>query len=70
MKSTNDFLLENKRPGLLFCKEETIGFYSKCDWEVIPKAKIKVSFDSPKIAAMSFNLGNQYSKINYCGVSF
>lgn len=43
MKSVNQYLIENKYKGILFCRENLLGFYSKYGWALLDNKKISIS---------------------------
>lgn len=70
MKHTNQYIIEKKRIGLLFCKKELIDFYEKYGWSWVNKNKLRLSFNNSNIEIMIFNQSGIITKLQYKGKSF
>ena len=70
MKQTNHFLLDKNKIGLLFCKQCSVNFYKKCDWQLIEKNKVKLSFNSSRIETMVFNYSNPFILLSFSDQPF
>lgn len=68
--NTNQFLLEQNKVGLLFCKDNLIPFYSKCGWALVPVESVSLNFDNSKIKTMVFNFQEKLEKLCYEGKPF
>jgi predicted GNAT family N-acyltransferase len=55
MKNTNQYIIEKKRVGLLFCKKKLVDFYEKFDWIWVDKKKMALTFDNSNIETMIFS---------------
>jgi hypothetical protein len=67
---TNNYLIENDKIGLLFCKELLVDFYKHSNWRVIEKEKLTISFSLNSIVTMIFNCDNEFQKLIYIGIPF
>jgi predicted GNAT family N-acyltransferase len=70
MNRTNQYLLNDNKIGLLFCKQELFNFYVKYDWKTIEKPSFKFSFNNDSIEAMILNYDSPIQQIIYNGQSF
>ena len=70
MKQVNQFIIERKRIGLLFCKIELVEFYKKNCWSIILKDKIILPFDKTNIETMIFNQNETINGLKYNGKTF
>ena len=70
MQELNNFIVEKGKMGLLFCKENLINFYTKCNWETINLDSIKTVNTNPKVVTMVFNKQSIISKLEYSGKLF
>lgn len=70
MKFANNIIIEEKRVGLLFCKDSLVDFYSKTDWKLIEKEHLSLLFDNNMINAMFFNFEKEYNMVTYKDKSF
>jgi hypothetical protein len=65
MKQTNQFIIQEGKIGLLFCKPFLVDFYLKCGWTTIKKRKLKLSFDIIDIETLIFNFKFPFTKLTY-----
>ena len=49
------FFDENNYKGLLFCKQNLIGFYCKYNWELIPQERVKLPNNYSSVFTMVYN---------------
>jgi len=70
MTQTNIYLFQNKKPGLLFCRNHSVGFYKLTNWLLIDKKKLSLPFDNETIETMVYNLDNLFNSLEYTGRSF
>jgi hypothetical protein len=70
MEQLNQFLLQNKVPGLLFCKKALVGFYQSVGWILPDPSKVSLSFPKLEIETMTFNLLDHYNRLEYNGKIF
>lgn len=65
----NNYLTDNNKQGILFCKDELISFYKKYNWLSIDKHFTTGAF-SQNINVMLFNLDYNIKSFNYTGRNF
>lgn len=65
MLEANRFLLGNDLKGLLFCKKETVTFYSKFQWDLINKLNLNLFADNTNFETMIFNCTLKFKKLEY-----
>ncbi len=70
MEQLNQFLLQNRIPGLLLCKKALVGFYQSVGWILIDSSKVSLSFSKLGIETMTFNLLDHYNRLEYNGKTF
>jgi hypothetical protein len=70
LKKTNDFIINKKRIGMLFCKLELLNFYNKYDWIKVERGKICLQFNNENIITMILNYSLSFNFISYYGNSF
>lgn len=70
MKAINNYLIENKMVGVLFCKSKLIEFYRKFDWSLVSKEKLSLAFNNDNIETMINNFENNFNLLEYSGKSF
>lgn len=70
MKLTNEYIIEKKRVGLLFCKSELVDFYKKFSWIQLGNSKLVLTFDNNNIETMIYNFNHSINKLQYNGKSF
>lgn len=52
----NRCLANNNQRGLLFCKENLVGFYSKYNWKVIPPERVIFKEPHEGVFTMAYNV--------------
>lgn len=67
---TNSYLENRNKIGLLFCKNSLVDFYSICNWYLIEKNKLALSFDNESIEAMIYNYDKKFNTLEYTGKPF
>ena len=67
---TNQYIKENQKTAILFCKPELVCFYEKYDWLTIEKDKLKLAFDNRNIVTMGFNIDCNLQLFKYSGNTF
>jgi len=55
VENVNKYLKENGFKGLLFCKFNLIGFYSKYNWELIPQERVTLPSGYTDVFTMAYN---------------
>lgn len=65
MRQTNQFIIQEGKIGLLFCKPNLVDFYLKCGWTIIKKRQLKLYFDITEIKTMIYNYNNSIEKLTY-----
>ena len=55
VENMNKYLKENGYKGLLFCKFNLIGFYSKYNWVLIPQERVKLPLEHTDVFTMVYN---------------
>ena len=55
MSYINKYLIKENYKGLLFCKQDLIGFYEKYNWQLVPLDKIVFDKVGEGVYAMVFN---------------
>lgn len=60
----NKYLTDNNQRGLLFCKENLVGFYSKYNWKVIPPERVCFKEPHEGVFTMSYNV-DDIQKLDY-----
>jgi hypothetical protein len=70
MMLVDSFIEQSNKVGLLFCKEELVGFYTKCHWQIIDRKKQIVPFSNDKIKAMLYNYYYLLHELQYNGRLF
>lgn len=70
MNKTNQFIIDKKRVGLLFCKKELVDFYEKVGWIWVDKNKLTLTIGNSNIETMIFNQLNSFIKLQFNGKSF
>jgi predicted GNAT family N-acyltransferase len=69
MLGINKYLIAEDARGVLFCKDQLVGFYQKCNWKVIGLENIIVDYSLSNINTMIFNIRTG-KKIRIFGNSF
>ena len=62
--NVNKYLKENNQKGLLFCKSNLIGFYSKYNWILLPTESVHFSTEHEGVFTMVFNCG-EIERLDY-----
>lgn len=70
MVQCNSFIEKSNKIGLLFCKEKLVAFYTRCTWQKIDNAKLKVEFTNKDIFSMYFNFTDPVQLMEYKGRQF
>ena len=70
MQEINRYFVENKKIGLLFCKEGLLSFYKKQGWDLIPNEKIAIEGISKQIYTMILNFNSDIEYLTYKGKTF
>lgn len=70
MKKTNQYIIEKKRIGLLFCKKELVNFYVKFNWKLVDKKKLYLTFENCDIQTMILKKNHLVSSLKYNGKAF
>lgn len=70
MLQVNNYLTNEKKTGLLFCKELLVPFYTLCDWQLIEKSSLHLNFDNTNIETMVFNQQQEIVSLRYTDKSF
>ena len=70
MKQTNQFIIQEDKIGLLFCKHSLVDFYIKCGWIIIKDQKLKLSFNNKNIEALVFNDILRFHQLTFHGQAF
>lgn len=70
MKQANQYLQNENRIGLLFCKKGLINFYQKVGWKKIEKNNYQVVFDNTNIETMIYNCSLKFENLGYRGRPF
>lgn len=63
------YLVQNDFKGILFCKDKLVKFYSKFEWELIPKDKI-ISENLKNVNTMFYNVDAYVESVDYRGRNF
>lgn len=53
--SANKFFDKNNYKGLLFCKQNLIGFYSKYNWKLVPPERVHFNTPHEGVFTMTYN---------------
>ena len=53
--NVNKFFDENNYKGLLFCKQNLIGFYSKYNWKLVPPERVHFNKPHEGVFTMTYN---------------
>lgn len=61
---TNELITKNNIPGILFCRDKLVGFYSKYNWKVINPEQVTLTHLGDGINTMVLNI-NENSTIQY-----
>ena len=61
---TNELITEKNIPGILFCRDKLVGFYSKYNWKVINPEQVTLTHLGDGINTMVLNI-NENSTIQY-----
>lgn len=67
MEYVNDYLLQNSKIGLLFCKEALVPFYKKNNWSHISN---EITNLSNSIETFIYNYNNKVESLSYTGRNF
>lgn len=51
----NQYLVENNKVGILFCKDNVKGFYIRCNWNLISPQKVSLAHLCAGINTMMYN---------------
>ncbi len=70
MKQTNQYIKNENKIGLLFCKPNLVSFYIKNGWHVIIKNQLNVVFDNKNVETMIFNYKLPFKKLTFGGMAF
>lgn len=54
----NDYLVNKNCKGILFCKKEIIGFYSKYNWKIIEPERVHFNEPHDGVFTMVYNCEN------------
>ncbi len=66
----NNYLLDSKRVGLLFCKDKLVDFYSRFNWILIQKDRLLINQELNTINTMCFNSPARLQFLEYKGILF
>lgn len=61
---TNELITKHNIPGILFCRDKLVGFYSKYNWKVINPEQVTLTHLGDGINTMVLNI-NESSTIQY-----
>jgi len=70
---TNDYLLENSKIGLLFCKDNLVEYYLSVGWKTISREDIDIGFtNSASVSTLIYNFDSdsEIHKVVYQGRIF
>lgn len=70
MIQANMFLIQNKKPGLLFCRNHSVHFYKITEWLLIDKNKLTLAFNNESIETMIRNSDKEFNNLEYLGKLF
>lgn len=70
MQEINRYFVENKKIGILFCKDGLLSFYKKQGWDLIPDEKIAVVGINKQTYTMIFNFNGDLEHLTYNGKIF
>ncbi len=70
MNFVNNYLVDNLKVGLLFCKSELKCFYISCSWKLVLNNKLVLSNMQHEVNTMIYNYTNDFISVSYIGDSF
>ena len=70
MISGNKYIEESGKPGLLFCKENLVPFYSRYGWQILSKSTLDLNFDNATVNVMVYNYNDCIDKLIYNNKNF
>lgn len=70
LRAVNEYIINNNKIGLLFCKNELIKFYSEIGWELVSSNNVFFTQVDSKWNTFVFNTPKRYTKLYYIGRSF
>ncbi len=70
MKLSNQYILRNNNPSILFCKKELIDFYSNFNWRLLKQDMVFSPFCNNDIFTMVFNYSSEIYTLQYDGKAF
>lgn len=70
IKEVNQYLLENKRVGFLFCKDKLVKFYTECEWRLITNQYFEISDITSQVYTFVYNAPENFNQLKYEGDLF
>lgn len=70
MLHVNDFLIENNKIGLLFCKNQLIKFYAENNWKLCNSTQLSISNIGPNVFTFIYNFPENFKYLKFEGKSF
>jgi hypothetical protein len=70
LKEVNNYLLENRRLGLLFCKEKLVRFYIKSEWILLPNQRLIISNIGSQVYTFAYNAPADFNELKFQGTPF
>ena len=70
MISGNKYIEESGKPGLLFCKENLVPFYSRYGWQILSKSTLDLNFDNATVNVIVYNYNDCIDKLIYNDKNF
>lgn len=67
---TNEYLINQHKIGLLFCKEALVNFYKKNNWTLIPPETLTSNVGEGVHTMLFDSTGRQFNKLEYHGKLF
>jgi N-acetylglutamate synthase-like GNAT family acetyltransferase len=68
--SLNNYLVQKQQHGVLFCKENLVGFYENCGWIAISEDNLTVDLENKNAVMMAYNFNSMIETVTYMGKSF
>lgn len=69
MQEVNQYILNSKKVGLLFCKEQLLKFYHSLGWKALEPKEYKIKGDNLKVMVFNIKYTNQFL-VDYDGAIF
>lgn len=70
IENVNLYIKQCARVGMLFCKNDLLGFYSRFGWIEVPQTHLQISMNLTNANVMVYNCPNDFHYLKFCGSYF